>query len=35
MTTSFFHLSLMLLFLDPWSEIRDLGWVKIRIWDPG
>jgi hypothetical protein len=33
MTTNFFHLSL-LLFLDPGSEIRDPGWVKIRIRDP-
>jgi hypothetical protein len=24
-----------LLFLDPGSEIRDPGWVKIRIRDPG
>jgi hypothetical protein len=31
MTTNFFHLSLLLLFLDPGSEIRDPGWVKIRI----
>ena len=31
MTTIFFHLSLLLLFLDPGSEIRDPGWVKIRI----
>jgi hypothetical protein len=28
-------LSLLLLFLDPGSEIRDPGWVKIRIRDPG
>ncbi len=28
MTTNFFHPSLLLLFLDPWSEIRDPGWVK-------
>ncbi len=33
MTTNFFHLSLLLLFLDPGSEIRDPGWVKIRIRD--
>jgi hypothetical protein len=25
----------LLLFLDPGSEIRDPGWVKIRIRDPG
>ncbi len=30
MTTNF-HPSLLLLFLDPGSEIRDPGWVKIRI----
>jgi hypothetical protein len=35
MTANFFHLSLLLLFLDPGSEIRDPGWVKIRIRDPG
>jgi hypothetical protein len=35
MTTNFFHLSLLLLFLDPGYEIWDPGWVKIRIWDPG
>jgi hypothetical protein len=42
MTTNFFHLSLLFLFLDPGSgirdpgsEIRDPGWVKIRIRDPG
>jgi hypothetical protein len=29
----FFHLSLLLLFLDPGFEIRDPGWVKIRIRD--
>jgi hypothetical protein len=34
MTTNFFHPSLLLLFLDPGSEIRDTGWVKIRISDP-
>jgi hypothetical protein len=40
MTTNFFHPSLLMLFLDPGSEIRDPGseirdpgWVKIRIWD--
>jgi hypothetical protein len=33
MTTNFFHPSLLLLFLDPGSEIRDPGWVKIRIRD--
>ncbi len=33
MTTNFFHPSLLLLFLDPGPEIRDPGWVKIRIWD--
>jgi hypothetical protein len=39
-TTIFFHPSLLLLFLDPGSEIRDPGagirdpvWVKIRIRD--
>jgi hypothetical protein len=32
MTTSFFQLSLMLLFLDPGSEIRDPG---SGIRDPG
>jgi hypothetical protein len=31
----FFHPSLLLLFFDPGSEIRDPGWVKIRIRDPG
>jgi hypothetical protein len=31
MTKKFFHPSLLLLFLDPGSEIRDPGWVKIRI----
>ncbi len=35
MTTNFFHPSLLLLFLDPGSKIRDPGWVKIRIRDPG
>ncbi len=29
----FFHPSLLLLFLDPGSEIRDPEWVKIRIRD--
>jgi hypothetical protein len=29
------HPSLLLLFLDPGSEIRNPGWVKIRIRDPG
>jgi hypothetical protein len=29
----FFHPSLLLLFLDPGSEIRDPGWVKISIRD--
>ena len=33
MITNFFHLSFLLLFSDPGSEIRDPGWVKIR--DPG
>ncbi len=33
MTLHFFHPSLLLLFLDPGSEIRDPGWVKIRIRD--
>jgi hypothetical protein len=28
MTTNFFHPSLLLLCLDPGSEIRDPGWVK-------
>jgi hypothetical protein len=32
-TTIFFHPSLLLMFLDPGSEIRDPEWVKIRIWD--
>ncbi len=31
--TNFFHPPLLLLFLDPGSEIRDPGWVKIRIRD--
>jgi hypothetical protein len=34
MTTNFFHPSLLLLFLDPGSEIRDPGWVKISVADP-
>jgi hypothetical protein len=33
MTTIFFHPSLLLLFLDSVSEIRDPGWLKIRIRD--
>jgi hypothetical protein len=34
MTIHFFSsLSFLLLFLDPGSEIRNLGWVKIRIRD--
>jgi hypothetical protein len=33
MKTNFFHPSLLLLFLDPGSEIWDQGWVKIRIRD--
>ncbi len=33
MATNFFHPSLLLLFWDPGSEIRDPGWVKIRIRD--
>ncbi len=35
MTNNFFHPSLLLLFLEPGSEIRAPGWVKIRILDPG
>ncbi len=35
MTTNFFPFSLLLLFLDPGPEIRDPGWVKIRIRIPG
>jgi hypothetical protein len=35
LTKKFFHPCLLLLFLDPGSEIRDPGWVKIRIRDPG
>jgi hypothetical protein len=31
MTKKFFHPSLLLLFLDSRSWIRDPGWVKIRI----
>jgi hypothetical protein len=34
MTKIFFHPSLLLLFLDPGSEIWDPGWIKIRIRDP-
>ncbi len=30
MTTNFFHPSLLHLFLDPGSEIRDPGWVKKK-----
>jgi hypothetical protein len=33
MTKKNFHPSLLLLFLDPGSEIRDPGWAKIRIRD--
>ncbi len=32
-TANFLHPSLLLLFLDPGSEIRDPGWVKNQ--DPG
>jgi hypothetical protein len=35
MTTNFFHLSLLLLFLDPGSEIRDPGSVMGKNRDPG
>jgi hypothetical protein len=35
MTTNSFLPSLLLLFLDLGSGIRDPGWVKIRIRDPG
>jgi hypothetical protein len=36
MTKKIFSLlSLLLLFSDPGSEIRDPGWVKIRIRDQG
>ncbi len=35
MTKKFFHPSLLLLFWDPGSGIRDPGWVKIRIRDQG
>ncbi len=42
MTTNFFHPSLLLLFLDlgsgirdPGSRIKDPGWVKNRVRDPG
>jgi hypothetical protein len=31
MTTNLFHNFLLLLFLDPGSEIRNPGWVQIRI----
>jgi hypothetical protein len=31
LTRNFFHPSLLLLFLDPGSEIRDPEWVKIGI----
>jgi hypothetical protein len=34
LTTSFFHPSLLLLFLDPGSEIRDPEWVS-KNQDPG
>ncbi len=34
-TKIFFHPSLLLLFLDPGSETRDPGYVKIRFPDPG
>jgi hypothetical protein len=27
--------TLLVLLLDPGSEIRDPGWIKIRIRDPG
>jgi hypothetical protein len=33
MTTHFFSLLSFIAVLDPRSEIRDPGWVKIRIWD--
>ena len=33
LTKKIFHPCHLLLFLDPGSEIRDPGWVKIRIWD--
>jgi hypothetical protein len=33
MTTNFFSPLILLLFLDPGSEIRDPGWVKFRIRD--
>jgi len=35
MTTNFFHLSLLLLFLDPGSGIRDLGSGMGKNQDPG
>ncbi len=31
MTTIFFHPSLLLLFLDPGSEVRDPGWIRIHL----
>ncbi len=34
-TTNFFLPPLLLLLLDPGSEILDPGWIKIRIQDPG
>jgi hypothetical protein len=34
-TDRFSPLSKFYLSLDPGSEIRDPGWVKIRIRDPG
>jgi hypothetical protein len=35
MTTNFFHPSLLLLFLDPGSEIRDSGSGMGKNQDPG
>jgi hypothetical protein len=35
MTTNFFSPLSFAAVFDPGSEIRDLGWVKIRIRDPG
>jgi hypothetical protein len=35
LTTNFFHPSLLLLFLDLGSEIRDPEWVEIRFRDLG
>ncbi len=35
LTTNFFHPSLLLLFLDPRSGIRDPEWENITIRDPG